>query len=86
MSEVAKPVETAPATAVVGGTDSTSVPSTTPAAATSEPTPATNTITSAGETAPAAPRTETVDKGEAKEARTPVSEGILGYKGPGLIQ
>lgn len=86
MSEVAKPTEVTPATAAIGGTDSTTMPSTTPAVATTESTPATDTITSASETAPAASKEEIVGNGEGKVEATPGSEGILGYKGPGLIQ
>jgi hypothetical protein len=86
MSEMAKPVEATPAPAAVGGTDSTPVPSPTPAAATTNSTPATDAITSSSETAPVAPKDETVEKGAAKVEVTPAGEGILGYKGPGLIQ
>jgi hypothetical protein len=86
MSEVAKPAEATPPAPAVAGTDSTPVPSTAPAPATSESTPATDTITSAGETPPAEAKEETVKDGEAKVEATPASEGILGYKGPRLIQ
>ncbi len=87
MSEVAKPTEATPAPAAIGGADSAPLPSTTPAAAATEPTPTTtDTITSASETAPTAPKEETVEQGEAKVEATPASEAILGYKGPGLIQ
>ncbi|KAF7508708.1 hypothetical protein GJ744_008955 [Endocarpon pusillum] len=75
-----------PTTGVVGGTDSTPVPSTAPAAVTTEPTPATDTITPASDTAAAATQDETAGKGEARLEGGSASEGILGYKGPGLIQ
>ena len=86
MSEVAKHAEATPAPAAVGGTDSTPIASTTlPAAATSA-TPATDTITSASETTPAASKETPLDNGAAKVEGVPANEGILGYKGPGLIQ
>ncbi len=86
MSEVAKPVEATPAPAAVGGTDSTPVPSTTPAAAPTGTTPAADPITSASETTPAASKETPLETGAAKVEAIPGSEGILGYKGPGLIQ
>jgi hypothetical protein len=86
MSEVAKPVEATPAPTAVGGTDSTPVPSTASAAAATGATPAADTITSTSETAPAASKEIPIDNGAAKVEGVPASEGILGYKGPGLIQ
>jgi hypothetical protein len=86
MSEIAKPVEATPAPAAIGGTDSTPVPSTTPAAATTDSAPATDAITPSSQTAPVAPKDETVEKGAAKVEGPPAGEGILGYKKPGLIQ
>ncbi len=76
-----------PATSgAVGGIDSTPVPSTAPAATTTESTPATDTITSASDTAAAATKDEIAGKGDAKVEDSPTTEGVLGYKGPGLIQ
>ncbi|ERF73484.1 hypothetical protein EPUS_04107 [Endocarpon pusillum Z07020] len=86
MAAPALPTVMPPTTGAVGGTDSTPVPSTAPAAATTEPNPATDTITSVSDTAAAATQDETAGKGEAKLEGGPASEGILGYKGPGLIQ
>lgn len=87
MSEVAKLVEPTPAPAAVGGTHSTQSP-TTPAAVpiSTGSNPGADAITSVSETAPAASTEETVDKGENKVEASPAGEGILGYKGPGLIQ
>ena len=86
MAAPASPTVMPPTTGAVGGTDSTPVPSTAPAAATTEPNPATDTITSASDTAAAATQDDTVGKAEARLEGSPASEGILGYKGPGLIQ
>lgn len=86
MSEVTKPFETTPGPAVVGGTDSTPLPSTTPAVTNTESTPATGNVNSPTETATAEVNAETTGTGEAKVEVTHADEGILGYKGPGLIQ
>ena len=86
MSEVAKPLEATGAPTAVGGTDTNPVPSTAPVTATSEASPAVDTITSASESAPVASKPETVEKSEAKVEAVPATEGVLGYKGPGLIQ
>lgn len=86
MAAPAPPTVMSPTTGPVGGTDSAPVPSTAPAATTTESTPATDTITPASDTAAAATQKETVGKGEAKVEGSPATEGVLGYKGPGLIQ
>lgn len=86
MSEIAKPVDPTPAPAAVGGTYSTSIPSTTPATTATGATPAADTITSATETTPAGSKGTSLETGVAKVEAVPGSEGILGYKGPGLIQ
>lgn len=84
MSEVAKPTEATSKPAVVGGTDSTPLPSTTPHVAGNETSPRTDTVMSALTNPTGA--ADVVNKDEAKAEDTPASESVLGYKGPGLLQ
>ncbi len=88
MAATAPPTVMPSTAGAVGGIDSTPVPPTAPAGTTTESTPATDTITSASDTAAAATATkdEIVGKGEANVEGSPATEGVLGYKGPGLIQ
>ncbi|KAJ9228881.1 hypothetical protein DTO169E5_9035 [Paecilomyces variotii] len=82
MSDTQKPVEETPAAAPATETPAEAPATETPAAEAPQETPA-----EATEAAPAAESTEEAPKEEeAKKEVTPATDGVLGYKAPGLVK
>ena len=81
MSEAAKPSDPTPAAAVAAGTESAAPP----VSANAESTPTSKDVTGSPETGVDATEPP-ADNSKTEVESKPASEGVLGYKSPGLIQ